>query len=456
MISSTILSPISPTISSPGVGSGLDVNGLITKLMAIESIPLQNLQKQQSNLQSEVSALGQLTSAISTFQTAMQGLTTAQLQARTATSGDNTKFTATAAGGAATGVYQIGVQSLAAAQQMVSAAFADSTTTTVGSAGDTMTIQVGSSTSNAFTVTIGGQTLTQIQDAINNAPDNKGVTASILHTDAGYQLVLSSNQTGTANALTLSFKNSSGSTITDPLSMTTTQAAADAVITVNGQTATRSSNSISDVIQGVTLNLVGTNASGTTTTLTVAQDPNGITTAVQGFVDAYNALHKTLGDLGSNALSGDSSLSLIQSQLFAVLNTPAAGVSTTYSYLAGIGVSIQKDGTMALDSSQLTTALNTDPNGVAKLFTDPTQGFATRLGNLAQQLIAPNGIVDGETQSLNGQISFLQNQIDSQQVRLTAEQTTLRQQFSSLDALLGTMQTTSNFLTQQLTALPGP
>ncbi len=111
---------------------------------------------------------------------------------------------------------------------------------------------------------------------------------------------------------------------------------------------------------------------------------------------------------------------------------------------------------MALDSTQLTTALSTDPNGVARLFTDTTQGFATRLGSLAQQLVTPNGIVDGETQGLNSQISFLQTQIDNQQVRLTAERQSLRQQFSALDALLGTMQTTSNFLTQQLAALPGP
>ncbi len=455
MISNTILSPITPTISSPGVGSGLNVNSIISQLMAVESIPMQNLQKRQSGLQSEVSALGQLTSAISTFQTAMQGLTTAQLQARTATSADNTKFTATAAGGAAAGTYQIEVVSLAQTQQMASAAFADSTTTTVGSAGDTMAIQVGASTSNAFTVTTGGQTLTQIRDAINNAADNKGVTASILHTDAGYQLVLSSNQTGTANALTLSFQDGSGTAITDPLSLATTQAAADAVIKVNGQQATRASNTISDVIQGVTLNLVGTSATGVSTALTVAQDPTGVTSAVQGFVDAYNALHKTLGDLGSKALSSDSTVSLIQSQLFGVINTPATGVSSTYSYLAGIGVSIQKDGTMALDSTQLTTALSTDPNGVARLFTDATQGFATRFGNLAQQLATPGGIVDGETQGLNDQISSLQTQIDNQQVRLTAEQQSLRQQFSALDALLGTMQTTSNFLTQQLAALPG-
>ncbi|HDO33650.1 MAG TPA: hypothetical protein ENH08_00845, partial [Chromatiales bacterium] len=81
MSSNTILSLVTPTISSPGVGSGLDVNGIITKLMAIESIPMRNLQKQQSGLQNEISALGQLTSSLSTFQTAMQGLTTAQLQA---------------------------------------------------------------------------------------------------------------------------------------------------------------------------------------------------------------------------------------------------------------------------------------------------------------------------------------------------------------------------------------
>lgn len=452
----TISSGLFPTLSAPGVGSGLDVTGIISKLMAIEARPLQALQKQQSGLQAEVSGLGQLTSSLSTFQTALQGLTLDQLQAHTATSADATKFTASADGTAVVGSYQIEVVSLAQAQQMASKAFADSTTTTVGNAGDTMTIQVGSSASNAFTVTIGGQTLTGIRDAINNAAGNKGVTASILHTDAGYQLVVSSNQSGTANGLTVSFANSSGTAITDPLSLATTQAAADAVIKVNGQQATRSSNTISDVIQGVTLNLVGTSATGVTTALTVGQDPTTVTKAIQSFVDAYNALHKSLSDLQAGSLSGDSTVSLVQSQLLGVLNTPATGVSTTYSYLAGIGVSIQKDGTMAIDTTQLNTALSTDPQGVAKLFVDSSQGFATRLATLAGQLSGANGLVASQTQGLNDSISTLQTQIDNQQQALVAKQQALQAQYAALDALLGTMKSTSDFLTQQLAALPHP
>ncbi len=443
-----------PSLSSPGIGSGLNVNSIISKLMSIESQPLQALQKQQSDLQSEVSALGTLKSALSTFQSAMQGMNADQLQAHTATSADTTKFTATADGSAANSTYQIEVSTLAAAKQSLSSAFADSGTTTIGNSGDQMTIQVGSSSSNSFTVSVGGKTLQGIRDAINNATDNKGVTASILNTNAGYQLVLSSDQTGTANAFTTSFTDSGGASIADPLSLSTTQSAADAVIKVNGQQATRSTNTISDVIQGVTLSLAGTDASGVTSTLTVANDQSTVKKNIQSFVDAYNALNKSLDKLQSGALSSDNTVSLLRSQLLGVLNTPASGVSTSYSYLAGIGVSIQKDGSMGIDSTQLDNALNTDPRGVAQLFLHDTQGFATRLGSLAQEMAAPGGLVDTETQSINNNISSLQNQIDTEQKNLDIKQQSLQAEYSSLDALMGTMQTTSSFLTQQLANLP--
>lgn len=444
-----------PVLSSPGIGSGLDINTIISQLMQAESQPLQVLQGQQSDTKASISALGQLTSALSTFQGAMDGMTQDSLQAHTASSADTSVYTATATGAAAIGTYQIEVDSLAQAQRMMSAAQPDSGTTTIGTAGDQMTIQVGSDPTNAFTVTIGGDTLQSISDAINTAADNKGVTASIMHTDAGYQLVLSSNQTGTANALTLSYTDSQGGSIADPLTMGTTQAATDAVIKVDGQQATRSTNTVSDVIQGVTLDLVAQSAAGTTTALTVASDPTSIQTAVQGFVDAYNALHKTVGSLGAGALQGDSTVNLMQSMLLNVLNTPASGVSTTYSYLAEIGVSIQKDGTMALDSTQLSTALNTDPSGVAQLFINSTQGFATRFSDLARQLTAPGGMLDSEVQGLNDTVSRLQDQISNEQDNLNQIQTSLQQQYSSLDALLGTMNSTSTFLNQQLSSLSG-
>lgn len=444
-----------PSLSSPGIGSGLNVSSIISKLMAVDSQPMQQLQQKQSSMQSEVSALGTLKSALATFQSALQGLTNDQLQAHTATSADQTKFTASADGSAVASTYQIEVSSLAAAKQSVSSAFADSGTTTIGSTGDQMTIQVGSSASNSFTVTIGGKTLQGIRDAINNASNNTGVTASILNTNAGYQLVLQSDQTGTANAFTTSFTDSSGTAISDPLSLSTSQSAADAVIKVNGQTATRSTNTISDVIQGVTLNLKGTDASGVTTGLTVANDSSTVKANIQTFVDAYNTLKKSLDKLESGALSGDNTVSLIRSQLLDVLNTPASGVSASYSYLAGIGVSIQKDGSMGIDTTQLDTALNTDPGGVAKLFLDNSQGFATRLAGVAQQMTAAGGLVDTETQAVNSNISALQNRIDSEQKSLDMEQKSLQQQYASLDALMGTMQSTSSFLTQQLANLPG-
>lgn len=440
--------------SSPGIGSGLNVNGIINKLVAVEAKPLQGLQKQKSHLQDEVGALGKLKSALSTFQGAVQSLNADQLQAHTATSGDKTKFTATADGSAATATYQIGVQRLAEAKQSLSKAFADANSTTIGSAGDKMTLQVGSGSSNSFTVTIGGKTLQGIRDAINNASHNAGVTASILHTNAGYQLVVSSDRTGTANAFTTSFSNSSGGTAADPLSLSATRSAADAKITVNGQTATRSTNTLSDVIQGLTLNLSGTNASGNTTSLTVGNDSSTVKKNIQAFVDAYNKVHKRLDSFKSGALSGDNTPALVRNRMLSVLNTPASGLGGAYSYLAGIGVAIQKDGSMGIDTSRLDAALNSDPRTVAKLFLDKTQGFAARLAAAAGQMAGPGGLVSTETQSIQNDVGQVQNRIDAEQHSLDLKRRSLRKQYTALDSLMGSMKSTQSFLTKQLASLP--
>ncbi len=440
--------------SSPGIGSGLNVNSIINKLMTVEAQPLQALQTQQSHMQDQVSSLGKLKSALATFQGAMQGMNTDQLQAHTATSADKTKLTATANGSAATSTYRIGVSALASAKQALSKAFTDSGTTTVGTAGDRMTLQVGSGPSRSFTVDMGGKTLQGIRDAVNNAAGNQGVTASILHTNAGYQLVLSADQTGTANAFAASFTDGSGSAITDPLSLSTTQPPSNASITVNGQQVTRSTNTISDVIQGVTLNLAGTNASGSTTRVTVANDHSAVKKHIHAFVDAYNKLNKSLDNLQSGALSNDNTPALVRNQLLNVLNTPASGVSSTYSYLAGIGVAIQKDGSMGIDSTQLNNALNTDPRGTARLFLNSTQGFATRLADMARQLAGPGGLVSTETGAIQNDVSRVQDRIAGEQHNLDIKRHSLRKQYTALDSLMGTMKTTQSFLTKQLANLP--
>jgi len=442
-------------ISASGIGSGLDVNSIIGQLMAIERQPLNRLEAKKAGYEAQLSGYGKLQSALSSFQSAMAALdSVSDFKLFSATSSDTDYFTAAASSTASLGKYDIKVNTLAEAHKMGSASQADKDTTTFGNSGDTLTVTVDSS---SFTVTTGGKTLEQIRDAINDATDNVGVTATIIsESSSSYRLVLTSDNSGTANAMTLAVKDSGGSPVTDPLTMATINTAVDSEILVDGTyTVTRSSNTITDAIDGITLNLAQTSAS--TFGLTVAHDDEGVKTAVQSFVDAYNELHNTIDELRKGELKADNTLLSIERQIRDVLNTAPSGITGQYSYLAELGVAIQKDGTMSLDSTALQTALDTDFSGVSELFANDDQGYAYRLEALADDFLqlGGNGLVESRTDGINDRIESIENRIDTMGRRLVIVEQRYRSQFSALDSLLGQLTATSNYLTQQLSILPG-
>jgi len=188
-------------------------------------------------------------------------------------------------------------------------------------------------------------------------------------------------------------------------------------------------------------------------TLNVSQDVSGVTNKAQAFVDAYNALHKAISDAESGKLQGDNTILSIDNQIRDVMNTVPTGLSSQYSYLADVGVAFQKDGTLALDSTAFQTALQADPNGVAQLFGNNDQGYGYRLQALADTLLQTGGLVDTHTQGIDDRISSLQNQIDDWNTRLANIKARYMQQFTALDTLVGSLQTTSSYLTQQLASL---
>ena len=440
-----------PTLSAPGIGSGLNVQSIISKLMAIESQPLTNLQNEQKNLQSQLSAYGTLKSAFSTFQTAMSALSDpSQFAAPSATSSDPTVLTATADSTAANGTLSYTVQQIAQNQMMsAGTTYADTTTTQVASAGETMTITVGS---NSFQVGIGGDTLSQVRDAINSASNNSGVTASIITDTSGNHLMLTSNNTGSANALQVSYSGS------DPFNLQTINAGyttptdLDAKLTINNQfTVTSSSNTVSTAVQGLTLNLTGPG----TATVTVATDTSAMQKKVQSLVDAYNNLMTQINKLSSGSLSTDSpTLVGLESQLRNVLNTPS-GSTSGMSYLSDLGITTNKDtGLLQIDSTQLSSALSTNLSDVTKMIADPTTGIAAQFNNIANQVLSNNGYIDSRTSGLNSQITSLTQQESDMQNRLNDMQTSLTNQYTQLDVLMSQMQSTSTYLSQQLANLP--
>jgi len=432
-------------ISAPGIGSGLDVNSIVNQLVAIERQPINRLQADKANLNAQVSAFGTLKSALSTFQDALASLkTVSAFQVFTATSGDSTAFTATADSTAAIGSTNIQVTQLAVADKQASVGIADTGTTTLGTAGDTVQFTVNG---NSFTVNGGGLTLSQLRDAINNATDNVGVTATILsETPTSNRLVLTSDNTGTANAITTAFTGTLG---TD-LGLTSVTAPKDAQITVDGFTVTRSSNTISDALSGVTLTLLGTNT--TAAPLTISRDTDTVKTNIQSFVDAFNTLKSTMDSLDSKELQADSTLRSIQNAIQSVLNTPPASGSS-FSYLSEIGVALQKDGTLAVDSTLLDPALAANFSNVAQLLANDDQGFLFRLDNSVTGFTQFGGLIDARNDGLNDRISTVDDRITSAERRLQITEKRLRSQFTALDTLLGQLNGTSSFLTQQLSRL---
>ena len=191
-------------LTSQGVGSGLDIKGIIDKLMSVERQPLVKLDTRTVELKAQVSAYGSLKSAVSTFRDAVDKLADIEkFKVYAATSSDKDVLDATASSSAARGVYNIQVNRIAENHRMASATtYADTGTTAIGTAGETMTLGVGGS---QFVVAIGGKTMSQIRDSINAAADNSGVTASIIKDNAGFRLSLSSNTTGSAKALSASY-----------------------------------------------------------------------------------------------------------------------------------------------------------------------------------------------------------------------------------------------------------
>ncbi len=388
------------SITSAGIGSGLDVNGLVQQLVAAERAPVENrLNRREALYQAELSAYGTVKSVLSSFQTTMANLASvAEFNKLKTTSSDTTILEASASSSAATGTYSVEISTLAKAQTLASDAFAD-TTTEIGTG--TLTFQFGTYDSGTFTanadkavqtVDIGATdgSLSGIRDAVNNA--DIGVTASIINDGSGYRLVFNSEDSGADNSLKITVSDSTDSSDTDDAglsqlaydptatagtgkNLTETVTAQDASFSVNGIDITQSTNTVTGVIEGVTLNLKDV-TSGSPVTVKVAQDTGAITKSVESFVSSYNGLKTTLKGLSSyNAetgqgaiLQGDSIIRSISSQISTILTSAVSGLSGSYRSLADIGITTQSDGTLALNSSKLQDAISDDSSIIGKLF----------------------------------------------------------------------------------------
>jgi len=384
--------------------TNLDVNSIVSQLMTVERQPINKLTVKEAGYQAKLSAYGSVKGALASFQTAVQGLSSAsKFTSLDATPSDDTILSATASSIAVAGTYSLEVTSLAQAQKLVAAGKSSSTASIGTGAETTVTFDFGTITGTPVngiypvapattfvsngggtkTVTIdsSNNSLQGIRDAINAA--KIGVTATIVNDGNAtnpYRLALSSDSNGASNSLKISVSGDTdvGNFLAhDPVAtqnLTETVTAANAVFKVNGVAVSKTSNSVADVIQGVTLNLKKITTSPIT--VTVAHDTASITNSVTSFVKSYNDLAKTLKDISAYdlktkqaaVLQGDSMERTIQSQLRNALGSPVVGASGDLTTLSQIGVTFQKDGSLALNSAKLNSVMASNVNDVASLF----------------------------------------------------------------------------------------
>lgn len=392
-----------------GLGSGLDTEGMITKLMAIEAAPLTQLQSKQAKASAKISAWGTVKSAVATFQTATQAMQSATaFNSLKGTSSDETVASVTTTSQSKAGSASIAVTQLAqAGKTMLAGTFTAGQTINSLSTPSNITLQFGKITPDATngsgtgatfapdssvtskTITIrANATLEQAVQDINNA--GVGVSARTVSTPAGLKVVVESTATGDKTDMQIftgaGILNHGANAFGVVVGTVGANGAAlvygkDAQYTIDDVPISSKTNTITDALSGSTITLKGVSAAGKKANLTVATDTSGVKTQLEAFVKAYNDLDTTLRSLsaygvspgkgqapvGGGALSGDATIRAIQIEMRAMFNQAIPGAPKGYSSMVDIGVTFAKDGTLSLDSTKLNTALTNNPDGVRQL-----------------------------------------------------------------------------------------
>ncbi|WP_165971184.1 flagellar filament capping protein FliD [Luteimonas terrae] len=432
------------------VGSGLDPATTAVQLVAAERMVAdQRHATTETKIKAEVSAVASLRSAMTALQSAVRTLSTpASGQPRSIGMSAPSGFTATAASGAPVGQYQVEVKQLATAHKLASAGHAPDARFGAG----TLSISAGE---HSFDVEIvdGKDTLADIRDAINAKAAGKGVQASLVNGDGGTRLVLTALDGGTANAVSVTATGATGLTAlvsADPQTGTTTLIPAqDAQIVVDGIARTSASNTITDLLPGISFTLTEAKP-GTTVQMDVAIDAEAQLTAVKTFVEKYNAALSTITSLTSYnevtktgaALNGDSMVRGLTRQLRDM-------VGSEVTMLKDMGIEIAKDGKLTLKEDDFKVAVAADPALVTKAFgTGDTLG--TKLGKQMTDLLAFDGPLKTRDETLTQRTRQLTQQREALDRRMSLAEARYKAQFVALDAMVTQLQSTSNFLAQQL------
>ncbi|MBA1227231.1 flagellar filament capping protein FliD [Stutzerimonas stutzeri] len=469
-----------------GIGSGIDIDSIVASMVAAERAPKESqLATLEKKTTTQITAVGALKGAISDFQTALGALNKPDLfQARSATSSKSDLVGVTASTTAGAGSYQLEVKSLASSSKVALAAIPNTAEAPARFTSGTFEVSLGvpgippaPNTKESFSVTIdeNNNTLADVRDAINTAGKDMGVSATIVTDEYGSRLVLSSSKTGAGRDITviatgadepgliglsaLNFDGTSG-TGKDARVLTSAQSAE---LYVDGLKVISETNKVDGAIEGVTLDLKAKTVANEPLTIAVAEDKAGVKKQIQTFVDSYNKLIGVINaqtkvtSVGegkapvTGALVGDATartlLNTIRNEL---VNVQGDGALRA---LTDIGITTQKDGTLAIDSAKLDKAMAGNFGELSGLFTGD-MGLASRLDAKLKPYTETGGILEQRNKAMTETITKIDDQKEALTRRITSLQERLYKQFNAMDLLVGQLSNTSSSLLASLENLP--
>ena len=487
------------TISSLGIGSGLDANGIITKLVDLEKQPLKALQSKAASIQARISSFGQIQSQFSSLNDVLQRIASPAVWSGTnAGSSNASAATITATSTAPAASFSLDVDVLAKAQSVSSMAITPGSAVGAG----TLTLQLGSwntagatptftgaTGSNPLQITVSAtDTLNDVASKINAANGgNPGVTATVFNDGTNDHLLLKSTTTGAVNGFRIQAADADGNNtdnaglsrlafdpnVSPAFGMASAgqpiQYGVDAQARINGLAVTSPTNTLGSNLPGVTINLLTTTTTNFGTanevrapiSMSVSKDTSVAVKNVQSFVTAYNALGQTLSDLTKydpasktgGPFQGDASVVGLQNMLRNMVSSVGTSGSV-YQRLSDVGVSVQRDGSLAIDSVKLGAAAN-NGSQLQTLFTNSstpqTSGFAVRFGSFTRNALNTAGLVTNEAGALQRQLDANGKDQAAVNQRVANVQAQLTKQYSALDAKMGSLSALNSYVSQQVT-----
>ena len=454
-------------VNALGAGSGLDTKAMVEAIVGAARAPYQDqIDRRKSATEVEISGLGQLAGAMTTLRSAMQQLDDARefSFANLSNSNPNNIYATFTAEGAESGSHEIAVTQLARREVRTSDAFNSATTDLNGNAAATFTFQVGSEPVTSVTLDAGEVTLANLADAINEA--DAGAQATVLDMgDGTYRLFLESTEPGEANAITIT---------SDLLNIgeasNHAQTALNAEFTYNGVAMERSSNQVTDLIQGVQLELMEDD--GQTVRIETSRDNASAVAAIQNLVTAYNAFETIAGDLMAleneegekGDLYNDSAVRSLRNQVRAMFTDEGSTAGDTITRMGDMGVEFDRYGVLQLDAVKLEAALESNYDEVKTFFTadtddqlpygDAARGLSGDLAKLIDDYLGPGGLMVTREQANTQAMTRLEEDQAKLDAKMTALEERTTSQFTTMNKIMDEMKNLQSYLENQLDNLP--